>query len=314
VPCLVISLYAKKGFVDHDQAEFASFLKFIETVYALQPLTQRDAMANDMMEAFDLNQRPRGPLILPGQYIPDHYPLMLRGPSTNISIYPNCPSVDYGQIIALYGTISPSPGGGTELSLDYSCDGGITWLTIAVVKTDANGAYACPWRPSAGSYEIRASWNGSLSYQGSMSELQALNVEKATTSLTISVSKKSLVIDPIFGIGDGIEVSGSLSPVYGAANITLVYTRPDGSMVRRESTTTTIGSYTDVFYPERAGTWMVVASWPGDANYKASSSQEESFNVMANWLPYIGASIVIIFTALFIMGRRRHPLPPPPPP
>lgn len=65
VPCLIISPYAKQGFVDNTQGDFTSILKFIETVYSLQPLTARDAAANDLMEAFNFSQAPRAPLVLP---------------------------------------------------------------------------------------------------------------------------------------------------------------------------------------------------------------------------------------------------------
>lgn len=75
VPCLIISPYARQGYIDHSQSEFSSILKFIETAYSLPPLTQRDATTSNMLEAFDFSQRPRTPLILPGQYLPDTYPL-----------------------------------------------------------------------------------------------------------------------------------------------------------------------------------------------------------------------------------------------
>jgi phospholipase C len=75
VPCLVISPYAKQGFVDHTQTDFTSILKFIETDYSLPPLTSRDAAASNMQEAFDFSQAPRTSLILPGPYVADHYPL-----------------------------------------------------------------------------------------------------------------------------------------------------------------------------------------------------------------------------------------------
>jgi phospholipase C len=74
-PCLIISPYARQGFIDHTQGDFTSFLKFIETVYSLPPLTSRDGLANSLMEAFDFSQHPRSPLLLPGQFIPDRYPL-----------------------------------------------------------------------------------------------------------------------------------------------------------------------------------------------------------------------------------------------
>lgn len=85
VPCLVISPYAKEGFIDNTQSDHTSILKFIETIYSLPPLASRDANASDMLEAFNFDQQPREPLILPGPYVADHYPLVLANspsPST----------------------------------------------------------------------------------------------------------------------------------------------------------------------------------------------------------------------------------------
>jgi phospholipase C len=74
-PCLIISPYARQGFIDHTRGDFTSFLRFIETMYSLPPLTNRDGSANSLMEAFDFSQPPRSPLLLPGQFIPNRYPL-----------------------------------------------------------------------------------------------------------------------------------------------------------------------------------------------------------------------------------------------
>jgi len=65
VPALIISPYAKRGYVDHTPYEFASVLRFIETVFDVPPLTSRDANASDMLDAFDFSQKPIAPLILP---------------------------------------------------------------------------------------------------------------------------------------------------------------------------------------------------------------------------------------------------------
>lgn len=64
VPCLVISPYARRGFVFHQLASFVSTLKFIETLYGLPPLNQRDASANDMFGCFDFAQAPLPPFAL----------------------------------------------------------------------------------------------------------------------------------------------------------------------------------------------------------------------------------------------------------
>jgi phospholipase C len=59
VPCLVISPYAKEGFLDGATNDHTSILKFVEDRYGLSPLSTRDAAANNMSEAFDFTQTPR---------------------------------------------------------------------------------------------------------------------------------------------------------------------------------------------------------------------------------------------------------------
>jgi acid phosphatase len=55
VPLLIISPYAKRGVVNHDQAETVSLLAFIEKRFGLQPLTDRDAKANPLLSAFNFS-------------------------------------------------------------------------------------------------------------------------------------------------------------------------------------------------------------------------------------------------------------------
>jgi len=66
VPCLIISPYAKQGYVSHVQYEDGSILRFIEEVYGLPagsigPTSQgyTDGRANSLDDAFDFNQNPR---------------------------------------------------------------------------------------------------------------------------------------------------------------------------------------------------------------------------------------------------------------
>jgi len=67
VPMLVISPYAKQGFVSHRLGEFSSVLRFIEDNWGLTPLTQRDRQASPMLSAFDFTQQPRPPDPLPAR-------------------------------------------------------------------------------------------------------------------------------------------------------------------------------------------------------------------------------------------------------
>jgi len=59
VPCLVISPFAKPGYLDSVTNDHTSILRFVEDRYALTPLSTRDAAANNMAEAFDFTQKPR---------------------------------------------------------------------------------------------------------------------------------------------------------------------------------------------------------------------------------------------------------------
>lgn len=58
VPMLIISPWAKEGYIDSTTYEFSSVLKFIETVNGLECMTDRDCNANNMMSAFDFETTP----------------------------------------------------------------------------------------------------------------------------------------------------------------------------------------------------------------------------------------------------------------
>jgi LPXTG-motif cell wall-anchored protein len=58
VPTLIISPYAKKGFVDHTVMDTTSILAFIENRYGLAPLGTREGQTGNMLSAFDFNQQP----------------------------------------------------------------------------------------------------------------------------------------------------------------------------------------------------------------------------------------------------------------
>lgn len=53
VPAIIVSPFAKRGYVDHTQYDTTSILKSIETRWNLAPLSSRDAAAKDLENAFD---------------------------------------------------------------------------------------------------------------------------------------------------------------------------------------------------------------------------------------------------------------------
>ncbi len=80
VPGIVISPYAKKGFIDHETLSFDAYLKFIEDIFLggsrIDPATdgrpdprpdvrENIALLGNLLTDFDFNQSPLKPLILP---------------------------------------------------------------------------------------------------------------------------------------------------------------------------------------------------------------------------------------------------------
>ncbi len=70
LPLLIISPYAKPGYIFHEQAEQASIARFIETIFGstttLSQLSSaaQDGQANNLLDAFNFAQTPIPPLVL----------------------------------------------------------------------------------------------------------------------------------------------------------------------------------------------------------------------------------------------------------
>lgn len=67
VPALLVSPYAKRGYVDSTELDYTSILKFISDNWNLEPLAERDAKANSIINAFDFTQPPRQATLIPYQ-------------------------------------------------------------------------------------------------------------------------------------------------------------------------------------------------------------------------------------------------------
>lgn len=59
VPLIVISPYAKRGYVSHRTHEFGSILRFAETAFGLDPLAASDRRADALEDCFDFSAPPR---------------------------------------------------------------------------------------------------------------------------------------------------------------------------------------------------------------------------------------------------------------
>ncbi|MCW3842514.1 alkaline phosphatase family protein [Micromonospora yasonensis] len=64
VPALLVSPYARRGYVDSTTLDFTSALKFIEVNWRLKPLAERDGKASTFLDAFDFDRPPRPAVFL----------------------------------------------------------------------------------------------------------------------------------------------------------------------------------------------------------------------------------------------------------
>jgi phospholipase C len=56
VPLIVVSPYAKHGYISHQVHEFGSFLKFLEVCFGLPSLATSDVHSDDLLDCFDFTQ------------------------------------------------------------------------------------------------------------------------------------------------------------------------------------------------------------------------------------------------------------------
>jgi phospholipase C len=86
VGCIIISPYARHGYVSHTQYEFGSILRFIEDTFGVPPLGPQsfgytDRRGTSIVDAFDFTRRPRAFVPIPARYSADYF---LRRPPSHL--------------------------------------------------------------------------------------------------------------------------------------------------------------------------------------------------------------------------------------
>ncbi|MGB8909600.1 MAG: alkaline phosphatase family protein [Candidatus Cybelea sp.] len=73
VPLIVVSPYAKQGYISHVQHEFGSILKFTEETFGLPSLGTTDVRADDLADCFDFSKAPRAFKRIHAKYSPSYF-------------------------------------------------------------------------------------------------------------------------------------------------------------------------------------------------------------------------------------------------
>jgi hypothetical protein len=210
------------------------------------------------------------------------------------------PILQGGESLKVNGWISQ---GSVAVILDYICqDLHISRTTLA----NATGFFTDEYTPEkSGDWTVSASWPGNEEYFEAFSGYQSLKVEKASPSITCYIDRNAI------GIGEDIEITGSIYPPLEYLRISLEFTKPDGTTTERYVYTGTDGSFNLMFKPDLPGSWHVQAKVVEDELTHSSSSNEISFFVNDTWINqyqlYIIASAggaVILVLVVFLRSRR----------
>ena len=73
VPLIIVSPYAKHGYVSHTVHEFSGFLKYTEEIFGLPSLGTRDVGADDFGDCFDYTQTPQPYVQIPVNFTPKYF-------------------------------------------------------------------------------------------------------------------------------------------------------------------------------------------------------------------------------------------------
>jgi len=116
--------------------------------------------------------------------------------SSAISISLDKSSIRVGDSVRVSGSISPPPGSGYAVTIEYSVDGSAR-TTLTTVDTASDGSYGYTWAPpSGGSYRLRSSWEGSIAYNGDISGEVTLTVESVTPRCIIATATYGSELSP----------------------------------------------------------------------------------------------------------------------
>jgi len=106
--------------------------------------------------------------------------------TSTISITLSSTNITLGENVTISGTIDPAQPSVT-VTIQYRLNGG-EWISLANATTDANSNYTYTWTPEkAGTYEVKASWEGDENTEGDESDMETLTVKKATEGIPLEI-------------------------------------------------------------------------------------------------------------------------------
>ena len=210
-----------------------------------------------------------------------------KGPST-ITCELSTDTVTVGEPFTISGLIDPAPDGAfVDVTLVAPNSDEIHLTTVANYQGEFSLGSGCGNLTQAGTWTVRASWNGDYQMNGASSADQSLTVEPAQSRVTLSTSSQA------FKLTDGVHISGKFTPQPDCGEdlsgipLTLTLTGPDASGA---PTSLDIPAVTDDVWGHflhtvdpgvlELGEWTVQASFAGDDGRGPAVSEEISLRVV----------------------------------
>src|SRR3989441_2440609 len=110
-----------------------------------------------------------------------------------------------------------------------------------------------------------------------------------------------------------ITVEGIISPPT-TANVTLIFTKPDGTNVTRRVLSDSTGFFRDTYSPDQSGTWKVTAYWGGTSQTASAQSAPQTLQVpsqppqppsfLQSNLPWFILGAMVVGFGLAVFARR----------
>jgi len=107
--------------------------------------------------------------------------------ASTISLSPNPPVPEKGDLVMFEGTLSMN-GSGTTVSILISDNDGRSWRSIASTNTSVDSEYAIPWRADRiGAFMFKAEWQGDEEHYGCSSPIVTLVIQDETQRQSVTI-------------------------------------------------------------------------------------------------------------------------------
>ena len=202
-------------------------------------------------------------------------------------------SATEGVPIPISATITDS-GGIASATLFYRI-AGATWASLSMtadVNTYIASIPASSVTTAGVEYYIKAMDSDSnTAYSPATAPATPYSITVTSTpgdgSSIITISAEPSAIN----ISESVTISGDIIPAHSAI-VTLTFTSPAGTTIEQPVLSTISGAYRFVFPANEVGTWLVNATWAGDADHAGNTSETIPFNVTSTEID-VGYAIII---------------------